>query len=132
MIEEYEEIVKQILREAPAYSLSAEEEKEIENNVAKEYAPKLMALASEFRGHLYEDYPLTIISDRYHGTYSKGNYLAFPYDYWRLPLEIDGDDIECMLFWDKFDGAVGRGSTPFDAIVDLMKVQNDRREQPTR
>lgn len=68
-----------------------------------------------------EAYPLTIIADRYSGTYSGGRYLAFLDDYWNIADEIDGCDPDCKSFWRKFDGIVGRGLTPDEAIVNLMQ-----------
>lgn len=66
-------------------------------------------------------YPTTIICDRYDGTYSGANWLAFPLDYYNIPDEVDGGDIECMMFWDSYDGVVGKGDTPQEAKNDLIK-----------
>lgn len=71
-------------------------------------------------------YPLTIIKDRYHGTYSQGIYTAWNQDFWKVPQEIEGDDMTCLNFWDDFiqgDIAfVGKGDTPTEALEDLKKV----------
>ena len=66
-------------------------------------------------------YPTTIICDRYRGTYSGAEWLAFPLDYFKVPDEVDGEDSECMMFWDSYDGVVGKGDTPQEAIGDLIK-----------
>ena len=67
-----------------------------------------------------DGYPTTIIADRYGGTYSGGEWLAFPLDPWEIPEEVDGEDVECMMFWEGFDGVVGRGVTPDAAFLDLV------------
>lgn len=65
-------------------------------------------------------YPTTIIQDRYNGTYSGAEWLAFPMDYYQVPREIDGDDIECIMFWESYNGEVGKGSTPELAMANLV------------
>jgi len=65
-------------------------------------------------------YPTTIIRDRYNGTYSGGDWLVFPLDYWNVPKEVDGDDSECMMFWDSYKGCVGKGYTKEEAFSDLV------------
>lgn len=71
-------------------------------------------------------YPTTIIRDRYNGTYSGGNWLAFPMDYHQVPADIDGDDSECMIFWDDYDGLVGKGETAELAMADLVAEMEKR------
>ena len=68
---------------------------------------------------LREEYPLTVIGDRYGGTYSKSLYLAFPYDFTDINPDVNGGDVECMKFWETFDGFVGKGATVEDAVKDL-------------
>ena len=46
-------------------------------------------------------YPLVIISDRYTGAYSRGRYTAWNCYIDEIPIEIDGDDMECYEFWDE-------------------------------
>lgn len=70
---------------------------------------------------LESHYPTTIVRDRYNGTYSGGEWLAFPLDYWDVPGEVDGGDPECMMFWEHYDGIVGRGATYQEAMEDLIK-----------
>lgn len=64
-------------------------------------------------------YPTTIVNDRFGGTYSKAEWLAFPFDYYEVPEEVDGDDIVCQIFWDNYDGPVGKGASPKEAFDDL-------------
>lgn len=67
-------------------------------------------------------HPMTVINDRYGGTYSGGNYTAFPCEYWKLPADgPDGSDIPCSLFWDRYEGYVGLGETAAEAAKDLVR-----------
>ena len=68
-----------------------------------------------------EIYPLTIINDRYTGTYSGGIFTAWNMDYYEIPTDPDEDDVACMLFWAKTDIIVGRGETPQEAVDDLKR-----------
>lgn len=74
---------------------------------------------------LRDNYPTTIICDRYSGTYSGADWLAFPLDYSDVPEEVDGGDTECWMFWDNYDGIVGKGNTPQEAMNDLIKMMSD-------
>lgn len=65
-------------------------------------------------------FPTTIIQDRYNGTYSGAVWLAFPLDFWNVPDEVEGGDGECMMFWESYDGEVGKGSTPELAMANLV------------
>ena len=69
-------------------------------------------------------YPLTIVSDRYSGTYSGGVYTAWNHYVDEIPHEIEGDDGVCREFW--WCGAsekyrVGKGSTIAEAVADLAR-----------
>ena len=66
-------------------------------------------------------YPLTIIYDRYGGSYSGGTYVAFNLEAHKVPAEVFGDDCTAMRFWKHFKGVVGRGGSPDSAIKDLLK-----------
>lgn len=46
--------------------------------------------------------------------------MAFPLDFWNVPNEVDGDDVECMMFWESYDGVVGKGRTPELAMANLI------------
>lgn len=65
-----------------------------------------------------EIYPLTIVRDRYTGTYSGGRYTAWNLEFYELPYGIQADDVTCMMFWDE-DRLAGRGNTPQEAVDDL-------------
>ena len=69
-------------------------------------------------------YPLTIIADRYNGSYSGGVYTAFPLDSWDVPAGSSGSDIECWEFWDSYPGPVGKGKTPNEALNNLEEIMN--------
>lgn len=66
-----------------------------------------------------EIYPLTIISDRYTGVYSKGIFTAWNLDFFDVPRDIEDCDVTCGAFWSKFEGIVGLGNTPDEAYEDL-------------
>ena len=66
-------------------------------------------------------YPVTIVSDRYHGTYSDAEWLAFPLDRDEVPEEVGDGDMEEMYFWDHYDEPVGKGATPDAAFNDLIQ-----------
>lgn len=71
-------------------------------------------------------YPTTIVADRYTGTYSGGEWLAFPLNFWDIPEEIGADDVTCMLFWDDYDGVVGKGNTPELAMANLVAQMEEQ------
>jgi hypothetical protein len=80
---------------------------------------------------LKEVYPLTIVSDRYGGTYSGAEFLAFNLEPERIPKDIGGSDSEEMDFWEDPEryGAyvIGKGDTPDKAAFDLLdKIHKDR------
>ena len=68
-------------------------------------------------------YPLTIIRDRYSGSYSGGTYVAFNLEAHKIPAEVFGDDYTAIRFWKQFKGVVGRGGSPDSAVKDLLKNQ---------
>lgn len=72
-------------------------------------------------------WPLTIISDRYGGVYSGAKFLAFNLYRDNIPEAIGGDDPMEMEFWDKDHGKfwIGKGETPNDAVIDLMRQASD-------
>lgn len=72
-------------------------------------------------------YPLTIVRDRYNGTYSGGTFTA-----WRkypdsIPSDIDDSDVPCMLFWNDFKGIVGKGYTIDEAVADLLRQLQEKK-----
>lgn len=71
-------------------------------------------------------YPCAIVRDRYSGAYSGAEWLAFPVDWWNIPDELEGGDAECMMFWDAYDGVVGKGVSPQAAFEDLVEKMNEK------
>ena len=74
-------------------------------------------------------YPLTIVTDRNGGMYSKGKYLAFNNYVEDIPKGIDGNDKDQEMFWNtkwlfnKYK--IGKGNTINDAVLDLhSKMQH--------
>lgn len=75
-----------------------------------------------------EIYPLTIVSDRYTGAYSGGQYTAWNLSATELPDAIDGDDVDCMSFWRNNTIPVGKGRTVGEALANLyvlLKITED-------
>lgn len=68
-----------------------------------------------------EMYPLTIIKDRYNGTYSGGMYLAFNLEYDEIPLDVSGSDMNCANFWKYTKLIVGKGANIKQAYDDLKE-----------
>ena len=70
-----------------------------------------------------ELYPVTIIMDRYSGTYSGAYWLAFNLDYNEIPDAVCGSDIDCLNFWENEgkDMIVGKGASVEEAYEDLYK-----------
>lgn len=66
-------------------------------------------------------YPLTIVADRYNGTYSGGKFTAWNKDVYDIPESIDSDDLSCSGFWRRYRGLVGKGPTPNEAVKDLWR-----------
>ena len=66
-------------------------------------------------------YPVTIISDRYRGTYSKALWTAWLGVPDVVPRAVDDSDCECHEFWLYYSGLVGKGATPDEAYKDLCR-----------
>lgn len=64
-------------------------------------------------------YPITIIEDRYTGTYSGGLFTAWNRYACELPEGPAADDVTCMKFWLDNTEPVGVGNTPEAALADL-------------
>ena len=77
-----------------------------------------------------ELYPITIIKDRYSGTYSGARWLAFNmYPEHVYVLDVNGDDISCNWFWsgEANEYIIGKGSTPDEALADLyLQTKNKK------
>ena len=72
-----------------------------------------------------ELYPLTIVCDRYGGTYSGGKYTAWYCDPWDVPLGVEECDPLCDIFWRNNTDPVGLGATPQAAMEDLRIKLNE-------
>jgi hypothetical protein len=69
-------------------------------------------------------YPVTVVMDRYGGTYSGAKWLAFNVDPQYVPEEVGGSDPEESIYWLEHKDSefpIGKGSTPDNAIQDLIK-----------
>ena len=66
-------------------------------------------------------YPLTIVSDRYSGTYSGGFFTAWNLYADEMPEQISSDDNSCSYFFEHTNIPYGRGVSPNDAAMDLVK-----------
>lgn len=66
-----------------------------------------------------EIYPLTITADRYTGTYSGGQFIAWNLDADEVPEEIYCDDCGCHEFWRDNEIVCGKGRTVSEALSDL-------------
>ena len=127
----------QIIRENKIKDFEYEREK-----VREERRSKL----SEYELAQEDIYPLTVIRDRYNGTYSGASYLAFNLESNFVPSEVHGSDIHCSYFWDLIDEGnfvegkvardyrdvvkyVGKGATIEDAVVDLYRKMKDGGEK---
>lgn len=63
-------------------------------------------------------YPLTIVADRYGGTYTGGKWLAFACNYNEIDRRVNGDDLDEQ---EGFRQTYGKGNTPEEAVADLKK-----------
>lgn len=82
----------------------------------------------EKQNWLKDNYPLTIVTDRYSGTYSNGYYLAFPLDFDEIPSAVNDSDPECAEFWEDYLEPVGKGSSVQAAIDDLIYKMHKQTE----
>jgi hypothetical protein len=80
-------------------------------------------------------YPLTIVMDRYSGTYSGGRYVAWNCQPDMVPLDGQEDDITAAEFWSGQEGyetvdipAYAVGDTIEDAIRNLYQKIKNRKD----
>lgn len=67
-------------------------------------------------------WPVTILMDRYQGTYSGGEWLAFNCTPDQVPEDAQGQDVPCAEFFGMPDSRrVGRGRSPSLAFEDLQE-----------
>lgn len=69
-------------------------------------------------------WPCTIISDRFDGQHSYGKWLAFNMLEKDIPKGVQGNDEECIYYWNQNNIIVGRGDTPTEAYNDLYNKLN--------
>ena len=69
----------------------------------------------------FDIYPLTVVNDRYNGTYSGGKYTARKLYPWGIPEAVFGDDNSCWSYFRSTHDIYGRGDTPDEAVTDLRK-----------
>jgi hypothetical protein len=74
-----------------------------------------------------EVYPITIVFDRYGGTYSGAKFTAWNLYVREMPEEIGGDDWDCGWWWGTPESerpVCGKGGTPDEAWMDLERKIN--------
>ena len=71
-------------------------------------------------------YPVTIVSDRYDGAYSEAEWLAFPLEYDEVPDEVNAGDGTSLHFWENYTEPVGKGNTPTDAYINLIRKMKQK------
>jgi len=95
------------------------------NSLERQTQKKVLKITNEER----EVYPLTIVSDRYGGCYSDGQYLALNCYACDVPNEIGGCDGEEMVFFGEGSGhekyKIGKGETPNEALADLARLLSE-------
>lgn len=65
--------------------------------------------------------------DRYTGTYSGGAFTAWNLEFYNIPEEVCGGDIDCCDFWKGEEHKkyiVGIGNTIEEATFDLLEKLN--------
>ena len=65
-------------------------------------------------------YPMTIVKDRFGGTYSGGAYTAWNLEPWEIPGDLLAGDTSCCEFLLHSRLIYGKGNTPDEAERDLM------------
>ena len=67
-------------------------------------------------------YPVTLVKDRYHGTYSGGKWIAFNRVPWDIPEAVLGSDVPCATYFNQADGQFAVGSTMEEALKNLYQI----------
>jgi hypothetical protein len=68
-----------------------------------------------------DEYPCTVICDRYGGLFSGAKWTAWRLDSDEIPLGIESCNVMCAEFWDDFSGICGKGDTPNEAVEHLVR-----------
>lgn len=80
---------------------------------------------------LENQWPVTIICDRFSGAYSNGLYWAMPVLHDQIPEDPFVDGSVADEFWVRVDNnevwPVGAGATPNDAVLDLIRAVEEGR-----
>lgn len=71
-------------------------------------------------------YPITVIEDRYSGTYSGGNWVAFNLEPWDVPEAALGDDVSCFNYFERSGDIFGVGSTLEEAVRKLYQIVREK------
>lgn len=77
-------------------------------------------------------HPLTIVRDRYCGTYSGALFTAWNMDADDVPVDINCGDCSCDRFWKEKSAGypVGKGATIQEAVDDLKNQLATLRDNP--
>jgi len=72
-------------------------------------------------------FPVTIVMDRYNGSYSGAKWLAFQENNDDVPGEIGGGDPDEEYFWSNYNSnpkskPIGKGNTPDEAYQNLIHL----------
>ena len=86
--------------------------------------PMSMKFSKEFASQWQtQQWPTSIVRDRYGGIYSGGVWVAWPLSPSDLPTEPSDEDVPCRAFWLEHRSAptvpVGLGDTPDEALSQL-------------
>jgi len=72
------------------------------------------------------EWPVTIIKDRYEGTYSRGQWTAWPVEPEEVPPAVSDDDCLCSDWWaanrERMHLPVGVGDSP-QAAVEALRIE---------
>jgi hypothetical protein len=94
--------------------------------IRKPHDPQLLKITKDIELRWLskgEVYPVTIVGDRYNGTYSGALWLAFQLNPDYIPEEIGASDPDEMAFWrdhNENEFPIGKGATPNAALADLI------------
>ena len=67
-------------------------------------------------------WPLTVARSRYQGIYEGGRWVAWNCEPHDVNPDWSDDDVTCARYWGSAEANLaGRGSTPDEAILDLMR-----------
>jgi len=77
---------------------------------------------------------ITIVEDRYNGSYSNARWTAWDLDPELIPDDIAGSDSICNTWWreyekeekDEYSILVGKGNTPQEALDALLLLKEER------